>query len=120
SEGNPMFREADSRDTYLSGLYDVVQNSRAIQEASRYYSATQKDALGAALQTQGASAQDIQSYTANAGNQPTYIEVNNSNAGSYNDWKGKFTLVTSSGQSYSVQQPRVVFPLGGDVYRSGD
>src|ERR1700682_6033315 len=55
SEGNPLFRPVDSRDTYVSGLYALAQNSRAIGEAARYYDQVQRDKLAASLQGRGLS-----------------------------------------------------------------
>jgi hypothetical protein len=120
AEGNPQFRTANGSDTALSGVYDLVQNSRAVREASRYYDDIQRDKLAVAMQAQGASSQDIQTAIQSARPEPTYIEVSNSNAGSYNDWKGRFSIIGPDGRSQTISTPRIVFPLAGEVPRSGD
>ena len=120
SEGNAMFRQADSRDTYLAGLFDLSQSSQPMQEVARYYDQIQKDKLAASLQGRGLSAADQQYAMANAPTQPVYIEVNNSTAGAYNDWKGRFSIQGANGQVSTITSPRVVFALGSDVARSGN
>ena len=119
SEGNPMFRQADSRDTYLSGLYGLANGSSAVHEAARYYDQVQRDKIAASLQGR-ASASDIAYATQNVQTEPVYVEVNNNTSGSYNDWKGRFSIQAPNGQVSTISTPRVVLPLGSDVVRSGD
>jgi len=120
SSGNPLFRVADSRDTYLSGLFEITNNSRGLTEAARYYDAVQKDKIAQSLRTSGYSTQQIQSALTNYQTEPVFIEVSNSSSGSYNDWKGSFSVTSSNGQATAYSSPRVVFALGSDAARSGD
>ncbi|MBI4864517.1 MAG: hypothetical protein HY815_30310, partial [Candidatus Riflebacteria bacterium] len=120
AEGNPMFRMADSRDTYLSSLFELTQSSKALYETTRYYDAVQKEKVAAALQQQGVTGAQLQYAQANFQTEPVFIEVTNSRSGSYNDWKGRFSVIYPNGQAYSFSSPRVVYALGGDVARSGN
>lgn len=120
AEGNPMFRPADSRDSYLGGLFSLVQSSSAMSEVARYYEQLQRDKIAASLQARGVSQQDMAYAMQNVGTDPVYIEVGNSTAGAYNDWKGRFSVQYSNGQVQTVSTPRVVFNLGSDVARSGN
>lgn len=120
SEGNPMFRQADSRDSYLGGLFSLVQSSNALSEVSRYYDQLQRDKYAASLQARGVSQQDMAYAMQNVATDPVYIEVGNSTAGAYNDWKGRFSVQYANGQYTTVSSPRVVFNLGSDVARSGN
>jgi len=118
--GNPMFRVADSRDTYLSGLFELTRNSKAMNEAARYYEATQKNSTAAALQAKGYNQSQIAAALQNYATEPVFIEVTNSSSGSYNDWKGRFSVQYGNGQAYTYSSPRVVYAMAGDVARSGD
>jgi hypothetical protein len=120
AEGNPLFRQADSRDTYLGGLFELTNNSRAMHEVARYYDQVQRDKLSASLQGRGLSQQDLQYAMQNFKADPVYIEVNNSAAGAYNDWKGRFSVQWGNGQVGTYSTPRVVFSLGSEVARSGN
>ena len=120
SEGNPLFRPADSTDTSLSGLSDLIQGSPAIQDASRYYDAVQKDKLTQSLKANGVPDQNLAAAVDATPTQPTFIEVSSSNGGSYNDWNGRFSVQSPGGQVRAYTQPRIVFPLGGQVATSGD
>lgn len=120
AEGNPQFRAADSRDTYLAGLFEMTNNSRAMHEVARYYEQVQREKLAASLAGRGLSAQDIEYAKQNFQADPVFIEVNNSRAGAYNDWKGRFSVQWGNGQAATYSTPRVVFSLGSDVARSGN
>lgn len=120
SEGNAMFRQADSRDTYLAGLFSLTQSSSALSEVSRYYDQVQRDKIAASLQARGLSQADQAYAMQNVQSDPVYIEVNNSTAGAYNDWKGRFSIQAANGQVSTISAPRVVFSLGSDVARSGN
>jgi hypothetical protein len=100
SAGNPLFRQANAQDYGAQSMTTLIQGSNAIQEASRYYDAIQQ--------------------STGQGAQPTFVEINRSSGGSYNDWKGSFSLQNADGSVTKLSQPRVVFPLGGDVATSGD
>ena len=98
SEGNAMFRQADSRDTYLAGLFSLTQSSSALSEVSRYYDQVQRDKIAASLQARGLSQADQAYAMQNVQSDPVYIEVNNSTAGAYNDWKGRFSIQAANGK----------------------
>jgi hypothetical protein len=120
AEGNPAFRMADGRDTHLSWLFELTQSSRGMHEVARYYDSLQKDKLAASLQGRGLSSQDTQYALSSYPTEPVFIEVSNARSGSYNDWKGRFSVVGADGQAYTYSTPRVVFALGSDVVRSGN
>lgn len=120
AEGNPMFRVADARDTYLSGVFEIERSSRPLQEAARYNKEVQRDRLAASLAGRGLSAQDTQTALAAYPIEPVFVEVTNASSSAYNDWKGRFTVTYPDGQSITHSSPRVVLPLGGDVMRSGN
>ena len=120
SEGNPLFREANSSDTYLAGLSNLISTSSSIQEASRYYDAVQQDKLAQAYSASGVSGSQLAQAISATGTQPTFIEAQPGNGGSYNDWQGKFSVQMPNGQVQSFTQPRVVFPLNNQVMQSGD
>lgn len=120
AEGNPMFRTADARDTYLSGVFEIERNSRPLQEVARYNQEVQRDRLAASLATRGLSPQDTRTALAAYPIEPVFVEVTNASSGAYNDWKGRFSVTYPNGQSTTHSSPRVVLPLGGDVMRSGN
>lgn len=117
---DPVYREADSRDTALSSLISSVRASKALQSEIGDYDSTQRDSYARALASRGYSQEQINQSLANYVPDPIFINVTGDTGGLYNDWKSRFTVKTASGQTYSIQSPVVVAPLGSQVLTSGN
>ena len=110
SYGNPLMRIADSSDPGLYALYQRLSQNQGVQRASASHQTAESQNLALATPP---------GYHSVSKPQPVFIEVG-SGSGTYNDWKGNFSIQDPSGRTTSYDHPRVVLDLNDSIFRSSD
>jgi|SaaInl4_135m_RNA_FD_contig_91_17430_length_4119_multi_5_in_0_out_0_2 hypothetical protein len=108
--GSPLLRIADSSDPRLAQLYTRLTQNQGVQKVSSSHLTVESEKLAAAVPA---------GYHSVGKPQPVYIEVG-SGSGTYNDWKGSFSIQDPSGRTQSYDHPRVVLDLNDSIFRSND
>ncbi|MBI4870526.1 MAG: hypothetical protein HY814_03060 [Candidatus Riflebacteria bacterium] len=123
-DGTPAFRVATSNDYGANRVYQLASSSDALERTAAYYRYIQEQrnqAILAQAGQYGLSASDQQMARSLLQSDPIYIELKEGNGGTFNDWKGTFTVRDSNGgYSTRVQSPRVTLPVGSSVVTGGD
>jgi hypothetical protein len=124
SDGTPAFRVAQSTDYGAERVYKLAASSSALERTAAYYRRTQELANGSLLQQAqqyGLSASDQQLASSLLETEPIFVELKEGSGGTFNDWKGSFTVRdTRSGSPVRVSSPRVTLPLSSSVVTGGD
>ncbi len=111
SSGQPVMRIADSStDPALARLFNRVMADRGVQRVIASHQEQQQKSMQALVPAGTHLTQRPE---------PVYIEVGNG-VGTYNDWKGTFTLSGSNGQNQAIDQSRVVIDLNDSIFQAQD
>lgn len=124
SDGTPAFRVAQSTDYGAERVYRLAASSSALERTAAYYRRTQELANSSLLQQArqyGLSDSDQQMASSLLETEPIFVELKEGSGGTFNDWKGSFTVRDSrSGSPIRVSSPRVTLPLSSSVVTGGD
>jgi len=110
SSGNPLMRVADSSEANLSQLYNRISRDQGVQKVVASHQAEQLKSFQAVTPAGMHNQRQAD---------PVFIEVG-SHTGTYNDWKGSFTIVDANNQQYRYDQSRVVVDLNDSMFRAKD
>ena len=110
SSGNPLMRIADSADPALAALHQRLSRDRGVQRATASHLTAESENIAAATPP---------GYHSVSKPQPVFIEIG-SGTGTYNDWKGSFSVQDPSGRTTAYDHPRVVLDLNDSIFRSSD
>ena len=110
SSGNPMYRMATSQDQRAQQIYNRFWNDQGVQKVIESHQ--QVDSNNLALNTPPGY-HNIQKPS------PVFIEIGNQ-TGTYNDWKGTFSVQDSNGRIHTYDEPRVVLDLNDSMWQSRD
>lgn len=110
SSGNPMYRIATAQDQQARQIYDRIWRDQGVQRVIEAHQ--QVESNNNALNTPPGY-HNIQK------SQPVFIEIGNQ-TGTYNDWKGVFSVRDNNGRVHTFDEPRVVLDLNDNMWQSRD
>lgn len=110
SSGNPLLRVADSSDPRLAQLFHRFAQDQGIRRAAASHMTVESENLAASTPA---------GYHSVGKPQPVFIEVG-SGTGTYNDWKGNFSVQDQTGRTIHYDHPRVMLDLNDSIFRSSD
>ncbi|MCJ8346473.1 hypothetical protein MJH12_13095 [bacterium] len=110
SQGDPMYRVADSSNPSHRALYDRFYADDAVQKV---ISAHQKAEITKKKRDTPAG------FHANLNANPVFIELGNQ-TGTFNDWKSTFSIQDQQGRNHKYDQPRVVIDMNDAMFNSKD
>ncbi len=110
SSGNPMYRMATSQDQRANQIYDRFWRDEGVQKVIESHQ--QVDSNNNALNTPPGY-HNIQKPS------PVFVEIGNQ-TGTYNDWKGTFSVQDANGRVHTYDEPRVVLDLNDSMWQSRD
>lgn len=105
-----MYRIATAQDQQARQIYDRVWRDQGVQRVIEAHQ--QVESNNNALSTPPGY-HNIQKP------QPVFIEIGNQ-TGTYNDWKGVFSVRDSSGRVHTYDEPRVILDLNDNMWQSRD
>jgi hypothetical protein len=107
---NPLFRMADSSEARIRSIYDRLYLSDGVQ---RMINSHQQ------VESQNLAAQTPAGYHNLKKPQPLFVEIG-TETGTFNEWKGNFSIQDSQGKVESYVHPRVVLDLNDSIFQSRD
>ena len=110
SSGNPMYRMATSQDQRAHQIYNRFWRDEGVQRVIESHQ--QVESNNNALNTPPGY-QNIQKPS------PVFVEIGNQ-TGTYNDWKGTFSVQDANGRIHTYDEPRVVIDLNDSMWQSRD
>ncbi len=110
SSGNPMYRMATSQDQRANQIYDRFWRDEGVQKVIESHQ--QIDSNNNALSTPPG-------YHSIQKPSPIFVEIGNQ-TGTYNDWKGIFSVQDANGRVHTYDEPRVVLDLNDSMWQSRD
>jgi len=108
--GNNLLRIADSSDPRIARLFARLAQNQGIQKVAASHMRVESEKLATSVPA---------GYHSVGKPQPVFIELG-SGSGTYNDWKGNFSVQDPSGRTLSYDHPRVVLDLNDSIFRSTD
>ena len=110
SSGNPMYRMATSQDQRAHQIYNRFWRDEGVQKVIESHQ--QVESNNNALNTPPGY-HNIQKPS------PVFVEIGNQ-TGTYNDWKGTFSVQDANGRLHTYDEPRVVLDLNDNMWNSRD
>ncbi len=110
SSGDPLFRIADSSQTRIRSIFDRLYLNDGIQRVIDSHQQIESQNLA---QSTPAGYHNLQKP------RPIFVEIG-SETGTFNEWKGSFSVQDSQGKIESFEHPRVVLDLNDSIFQSRD
>jgi len=110
SSGNALMRVADSSEANLAQLYARISRDSGVQKVIESHQKEQLRSFQAVTPVGMHNQRQAD---------PVFVEVG-TQTGTYNDWKGSFTIVDGNNQQFRYDQARVVVDLNDSMFRAKD
>jgi len=110
SSGNTMYRIVSGNNTQMRALYDRFYRDTGVQKAIEAHQRVESEQLAISTPPGQHSI---------AKPNPIFVELGQG-TGTYNDWKGSFSVQDVNGRVYSYDEPRVLVDLNDSMFRASD